>query len=149
MRKGRFIPCIVFFDPEAECVDGSQKFITCILFLSTFTISNNIFLAIDALKSMAEPPDILFGTSFWAWRLKSFIKRKNQELSFRINWRFQVRPHIVYIEVKCQLPWTQKRRPLSLQKLFESFKMSTRMIAMATKSLYCGLRLIQDNPNPQ
>ena len=27
-------------------------------------------------------------------------------------------PHVVYIEVKCQLPWTQKRRPLSLQKTF-------------------------------
>ena len=36
--------------------------------------------------------------------------------------------HILFIEVECQLLWTHKRGPLSLQKLFESFKMSTHMI---------------------
>ena len=36
--------------------------------------------------------------------------------------------HVLYNKVKCELLWKQKRRPLLLQKLFESFKMSTHMI---------------------
>ena len=38
--------------------------------------------------------------------------------------------HVLYIEVEYQLLWTRKRRPLSLQKLFESFKMSNHMIGL-------------------
>ena len=41
--------------------------------------------------------------------------------------QYQAYSHVVYIKVKCKLSWTQKRRPLSLQKLFESFKMNTHM----------------------
>ena len=37
--------------------------------------------------------------------------------------------HVLYIEVECQLLWTQKIRPLSLQKLFESFKICTHIIS--------------------